>query len=130
VFHTATWLSTVAGVGAFLRAVVRGGAVTPRVVAGSGLLGFGVFNLLEGVVNHHIFGVHGAVAALGVPDYDWAFLLSGALLSVGGVLLLRHAHAPLAFRNGTATDERQPPAPAVDPWDAPTSPPTAHVTGR
>src|SRR3954467_2186036 len=58
-FHAATWLSTLAGVVA-LWSAGRHGRVPPRgrALAGDLLLGWGLFNLLEGVIDHQLLGVH------------------------------------------------------------------------
>ncbi len=47
---------------------------SPRPSAGDGM---GNFNLVEGVIDHHILGIHDVVEALGVSIYDYAFLGSG-----------------------------------------------------
>ncbi|WP_416147237.1 DUF2243 domain-containing protein [Salipaludibacillus sp. HK11] len=42
----------------------------------------GIFNLVEGIVNHHILQIHRVRAAAENPlAYDLAFLASGALLA-------------------------------------------------
>ena len=51
----------------------------------------GIFNLVEGVVDHHILGIHYVKA--GVPGLDLVFLALGALLLAGGVLLASRGRA-------------------------------------
>ncbi|MEC9053245.1 MAG: DUF2243 domain-containing protein, partial [Actinomycetota bacterium] len=54
------------------------------------LVGWGLFNLVEGMVDHHLLGVHHVRDDLGAPlAWDLGFLAVGALLVVGGVLLQR-----------------------------------------
>ena len=81
-FHLATWLVTLAGVGLFWRQA-RAGIVPPgRALAGQMLLGWAGFNLVEGIVDHHLLNLHHVRdMPVHVPLYDWIFLL------VGGVLL-------------------------------------------
>jgi len=83
-FHLATWLVTLAGV-FVLRSAVRGAGPlpSPRGFVGDLLMGWGGFNLVEGVIDHHLLELHHVRdLPAHVPMYDWAFLL------VGGVGLL------------------------------------------
>lgn len=64
------------------------------VVLGSVLAGFGVFNLVEGVINHHLLGLHHVNET--VPPTQWiywdlGFLALGAVLLAAGGALLRHS---------------------------------------
>ncbi|HEX8914869.1 MAG TPA: DUF2243 domain-containing protein, partial [Humisphaera sp.] len=88
-FHAFCWLSTAAGVWLLFRAGRRADAVwSGRVLAGSVLLGWGLFNLVEGLVDHHLLQVHHVVESHGLSGYDYAFLASGAVLAaVGGALV-------------------------------------------
>jgi uncharacterized membrane protein len=57
---------------------------------GLGLQGWGLFNVVEGVVDHHILGLHHV--RVGAPDqlaYDIGFLIFGAILIGVGQLLAR-----------------------------------------
>ncbi len=54
------------------------------------LAGFGLFNLVEGVVDHQVLGVHHVRDDLGGPlAWDLGFLALGAVLLVGGWALHR-----------------------------------------
>jgi uncharacterized membrane protein len=54
-----------------------------RVLLGQMLLGWGLFNLVEGVVDHHLLELHHVRdMPLHVPLYDWAFLGVGGLLFI------------------------------------------------
>lgn len=59
------------------------------VLAGGILAGWGVFNLVEGVVDHHLLGVHHVRHGPGELAYDLAFLAAGLVLVVVGVLMSR-----------------------------------------
>jgi len=56
------------------------------------LIGFGLFNLVEGIVDHQLLGIHHANET--VPREQWiywdiGFLVWGAAMLIGGWLLLR-----------------------------------------
>ena len=54
------------------------------------LLGWGLFNLVEGLVDHQILGIHHVRDDLGAPlGWDLGFLAFGALLALAGWALIR-----------------------------------------
>lgn len=87
-FHAATWLVTVAGV--WMLWADRGrSAPRARLLLGQMIFGWGAFNLIEGIVNHHALQLHHVRdMPVHVPHYDWAFLLVAgvALVVIGWVL--------------------------------------------
>jgi uncharacterized membrane protein len=92
-FHAVTWTVTAVGIALLWRAASHA-RVQPRssVVLGGALLGWGAFNLVEGVIDHHVLGVHHVIenAANHLP-YDLAFLASGVVFSCVGALMVRSA---------------------------------------
>lgn len=56
---------------------------------GTLLLGWGIFNLAEGVIDHHLLQVHHVRAGPNQLVYDLGFLAWGALLFFGGWGLVR-----------------------------------------
>ena len=87
-FHAATWVVTFAGVW-MLWADRQASAASPRTLAGQMLLGWGVFNLVEGVIDHHLLQLHHVRDLPShVPAYDWAFLAIGgvAFIALGWLL--------------------------------------------
>jgi uncharacterized membrane protein len=81
-FHAATWAVTFLGVW-MLWVEGQSTAETPRALCGQLILGWGVFNLVEGIIDHHLLNIHHVRdLPLHVPLYDWAFL------AVGGVLFI------------------------------------------
>jgi uncharacterized membrane protein len=90
-FHVGTWVAVVAGLAWLLVAWRRGTAAPrPRSAMGLLLLGWGLFNLIEGAVNHHLLGVHHVRDDLGGPlAWDLGFLAFGLLLVLVGGLLAR-----------------------------------------
>ncbi|ANN18802.1 hypothetical protein SD37_26390 [Amycolatopsis orientalis] len=69
----------------------RGERLASRMLWGGMAAGWGVFNLVEGTVDHLLLGVHHVRTGPGQLAYDLGFLLLGALLMVIGVLLSRSA---------------------------------------
>ncbi len=94
-FHAATWVLVALAVVGFVR-LWRSGAAAPGwpVVLGSVLAGWGVFNLVEGTIDHLILGVHHVRDDLGGPlGWDLAFLALGLAQLAGGALLVRSGRA-------------------------------------
>ena len=79
-FHAGTWLVTLVGIW-MLWFDQRRSAPRPQTLVGQMLLGWGVFNLVEGVVDHHLLELHHVRdMPVHVPAYDWIFLVIGGLL--------------------------------------------------
>ena len=95
-FHAVTYIATVAGVALLWRAH-RDPVVPPsgRVLVGSVVLGWGGFNLVEGVLNHHLLTLHHVWPAGPGPVVLWdlSFLAWGALFVVVGYAVIRRASA-------------------------------------
>jgi uncharacterized membrane protein len=88
-FHAVTWIATVAGLGLLWRAIRRPEAVlSTKIFVGSLLAGWGLFNFVEGIIDHHILHVHHVVDGPVHLGWDLTFLASGlALLGVGYSLI-------------------------------------------
>lgn len=91
-FHAGAYLFTVAGI-VLLYRVWRRPAVpaSGRSLFGAVLMGFGLFNLIEGIVDHHLLVLHRVWPAGPGPPIVWdlLFLLSGLVLLVGGYAVVR-----------------------------------------
>jgi uncharacterized membrane protein len=90
VFHLVCWIVTAVGL-AMLWNVARRQR-TPLVTAtlvGSLIAGWGLFNIVEGAVDHHILHLHHVVETEGHLLYDVAFLTFSLVLLVIGGLLIR-----------------------------------------
>jgi uncharacterized membrane protein len=89
-FHVATWIALVVATSAMLRLWQRGRLAPPwRRQIGLALVGWGLFNLVEGVIDHEILGLHHVRDDLGAPlGWDLAFLALGAVLVAGGLALV------------------------------------------
>lgn len=86
VFHAMTWLTTLAGVRMLWNALNRNVEVRPPSLAMAGymLAGWGWFNLIEGLIDHHLLNLHHVVEAVGVSAWDWLYLASGAVFIAVG----------------------------------------------
>lgn len=85
-FHGVTWMFVLAASLATLMAWRRGRlAPTWGFHLGLLLVGWGLFNVVEGLVSHHILGLHHVRDDLDGPlSWDLGFLLFGGLLIVAG----------------------------------------------
>ena len=93
-FHAATYVLTVLGVGLLWRAWRRPSvSKSGRVLFGAVLLGWGAFNLVEGLVNHQLLGIHHVRpdGPGGVLVWDAGFLAWGVLFVVVGYAIVRGA---------------------------------------
>jgi uncharacterized membrane protein len=89
-FHAGTWLLVVVGLFVLVAAVHRrpAAAPSPRELTGLLLVGWGLFNLVEGVVDHHLLTLHHVRDDVADPlGWDLAFLAAGALLVAAGLVL-------------------------------------------
>lgn len=93
IFHSATYMFVIAGLFLLWRSSRRRHLLWSRpLLTGSMLIGFGAFNVIEGMVDHHVLGLHHVNET--VPRSEWiywdlAFLGSGVLMLIVGSILLR-----------------------------------------
>ena len=93
IFHSATYMFVVIGLFLLWRTAQRGHLYwSTKLLAGSMLIGFGAFNVVEGLIDHHLLGIH-HVNELVDPVYriywDIGFLAWGAGMLVGGWVFLK-----------------------------------------
>lgn len=92
-FHAATYVFVVAGILVLWRQARRPHFLwSGRLLAGSVLVGFGLFNLIEGVINHHILQIHHVNETVPRDQWIWwdlGFLASGGVMLIVGILVLR-----------------------------------------
>jgi uncharacterized membrane protein len=92
VFHIATWVITIFAVLAFWMTVREsGGRPSWRVLIGGVLAGWGAFNVVEGIVDHLILGIHHVRSGPDQLLWDMGFLAWGAAMLVAGVSILRRS---------------------------------------
>ncbi|MFB4317682.1 DUF2243 domain-containing protein [Actinomadura sp. 21ATH] len=90
-FHVVCWLSVLGGLALLYARVTRRRRRVwgSRVLWGWVLAGWGLFNLVEGVVDHHILGIHHVRGGPNQTWWDIGFLVLGAVLVAAGYLLQR-----------------------------------------
>lgn len=91
IFHTICWLSVLLGLAVLYSRVThnRRRVWASRVLWGWVLTGWGLFNLVEGILDHQILAIHHVYAGDGQIWWDIGFLVLGALLVAGGFMLQR-----------------------------------------
>jgi len=95
-FHVATWIAAVAGLFLVVSAARAGHRFLMGQLVGLLLMGWGAFNLVEGIVDHHVLTIHHVRDDVGAPlGWDLAFLALGAVLVAVGLALSRR-RAPAA----------------------------------
>ena len=90
-FHAVAYVFVALGLALLWRAAHRGHLWwSGKMMAGTMLIGFGAFNLVEGVVNHHLLGLH-HVNETAPPEqwlyWDVGFLICGAAMLLAGCAL-------------------------------------------
>jgi uncharacterized membrane protein len=92
-FHVSTYIFVLLGLLVLWRAARRThGRWSSTLLTGTILMGFGLFNLVEGLVDHHLLGIHHVNET--VPPEQWlywdiGFLVWGALMLLGGWRLMQ-----------------------------------------
>jgi uncharacterized membrane protein len=96
-FHVFTWLMILIGMSVLFTRVQTGlGQVWKRPALWSWMLvGWGLFNVVEGVVDHQILGIHHVRSGAHQLAWDMGFLVFGTLLIAGGWLLSRVVAHPV-----------------------------------
>ena len=88
IFHASTYIFVVMGLVLLWRTAHRSHLWwSGKLLAGTGLMGFGIFNLVEGIIDHHILGIHHVNET--VPPSQWiywdiGFLVWGAVMLIAG----------------------------------------------
>lgn len=107
IFHAFTWICTAVGLWRLWRvAQRRSSPLDTRVFCGSMLLGWGLFNFIEGIVNHQLLGLHHVVQRSTGEErlfWDLSFLASGLLFMAVGQVLIRKGKAALRYKGRDAT---------------------------
>lgn len=92
-FHLAVWVFTLGGVVLLFRAMRDAPLGRGAALAGPMLAGWGLFNLVEGLIGHQLLGIHHVRP--GHPQellWDLGFLVSGAVLLAIGATVTRAGH--------------------------------------
>ena len=99
-FHAFTWMCVAIGLVLLWRAVTRPGALlSGKALLGAIVFGWGLFNLVEGTIDHEILQVHHVYQNGSHVLWDAVFLACGVVLTAGGWTLIRQGF--LEFRPRT-----------------------------
>lgn len=91
-FHALVWVATALGIWLLWKSATRPGAVLcGKAMVGSLLMGWGLFNIVEGVIDHHILHLHHVYELLGESVWDYGFLAWGAIMLIAGWFIRRRA---------------------------------------
>jgi len=89
-FHAFAWCMTAIGLALLWQASHRLDVIwSGRVLVGALAIGWGLFNVVEGIVDHHLLGIHHVRSGPDQLLWDLAFLAFGAVLIAGGWVLAR-----------------------------------------
>jgi len=90
-FHASTWVATVAGIWLLWRTARRDDVSwSYQSLIGLLAMGWGLFNVVEGTVDHHILTIHHVRDDIDDPlPWDIGFLVLGTMLVAGGWWLYR-----------------------------------------
>ena len=99
VFHFFTLCVTLVGVVRLWRAGRRRGAArSGRLLAGGLLIGWGLFNLIEGIIDHQVLKLHNVrEQTRDVGAWNVGFLIFSVLLLIAGSLIARRARHSKTF---------------------------------
>ena len=125
-FHAFTWVVTLAGVILLARGLDAEPRRLPvaRTLGGAMLVGCGMFNVVEGLIDHQLLGLHHVHPGAGQLAWDIGFIVvSGLLAGIGGLMLVHHGERPAPPRDGTNTPSRDvaPPNVGTRSREAPTT---------
>ncbi|MGW1061274.1 DUF2243 domain-containing protein [Micromonospora rubida] len=95
IFHVVTWVAVLAGLALLYSRVTqsRGRLWRSPVLWGWALVGWGLFNLVEGIADHHLLGIHHVRGGPHQTWWDLGFLVFGAALVAAGWLVQRRGTA-------------------------------------
>jgi uncharacterized membrane protein len=89
-FHLGTWILSVIGLALLWRAGGRSDIPwSSKIFGGSLLLGAGLFDFIEGLIDHQILGIHHVKPGPNQLAWDIGFLTLGAILALVGWVILR-----------------------------------------
>lgn len=106
IFHVTTYVFVVLGLAILWRAARRSHVRwSTRLLGGTLLMGFGLFNLVEGAIDHHLLGIHHVNETVPREQWIWwdlGFLAWGAVMLIVGWLLWRSGKRRTAGRRAAA----------------------------
>lgn len=105
-FHVFTWLMTVIGLRMLWKAGRRADVPwSGKVFVGSLFLGWGLFNVVEGIIDHHVLNIHHVLESHGQSGFDYAFLGAGLLFILFGLKAIKDSKKIASPARGAAWQE-------------------------
>ena len=99
-FHASTYVFTLLGLAILWRRARRTHVHwSGRMLTGTLLVGWGLFNVIEGIVDHHLLGIHHVNETVSPALWIWwdvGFLIWGVAMLSGGWALLRRGQRETA----------------------------------
>ena len=100
IFHSTTYLFVIAGLYILWRTAQRRHLYwSTKLLVGTMLIGFGAFNVVEGLVDHHLLGIHHVNELVDLASqiyWDVGFIVWGAVMFVIGWTLWRRGKEDFA----------------------------------
>lgn len=94
VYYALAWMVAAGGIASLWRAGLRHPAArSTRKLAGSLLVGWGLFKLCEGLLMHHVLGLHHVRESAGAAAWDAVWLVLGSILIVAGWVNISSRHS-------------------------------------
>jgi uncharacterized membrane protein len=98
-FHAFTWLMVCLGLWRLWMAGKRSDVPwSARTLVGSLFMGWGLFNFIEGLIDHQLLGIHHVHPGADQLAWDLGFLAFGVIEIVGGWLAIRAGRADATAR--------------------------------
>jgi uncharacterized membrane protein len=102
-FHAFTWIMTSLGLARLWAAGKRADVPwSTKTFVGSLVLGWGLFNFVEGLIDHQLLGIHHVHPGQGELAWDLGFLALGLVEIVTGLASIRASRADTTPRGGVA----------------------------
>ncbi|HSD06235.1 DUF2243 domain-containing protein [Flavobacterium sp.] len=92
IFHLFTFLATTIGIYLLWRLQNQNNInKSVQLLIGGNLTGWGIFNLIEGIINHQILKLHNVREATANPElWNYGFLMFGITLLIAGFILIKN----------------------------------------
>jgi uncharacterized membrane protein len=90
-FHLFDWMMLSVGIVLLWQLAKQQVQLSTQTLLGAGLLGFGLFNILEGLIDHQILKIHHVRSGPNELSYDIGFLIISILIAAIGWMLLRRS---------------------------------------
>jgi uncharacterized membrane protein len=90
-FHLFDWSMTLLGIVLLWQAATKTQVLSTPTFVSSLMIGFGLFNCLEGLIDHQILGIHHVRSGEYTLIYDFAYLAISGFIAIVGWMILKSA---------------------------------------